>query len=220
MIVCSFYTPDYSQIVKILINSCDKFNLRYDIAEVRNIGTWCANTWYKPIIIKDMLYKYPDETVLWMDADSAFIKCPELLNNITQDLAIYWESGKKVFNISTCNVDRTKDVQPLYRSGTMLFQNNNRTLKFIDDWLALKDKCIPNGVADQYPFTYLIPNSALSIYKLPPEYCKLHGYSKDDHTTDEVIAHYGASWEMNKAFKRHRRPHPPLRKELEKINRK
>ena len=80
IVFVSFFTPNYAEYAKRLVESLQKFGVEYDIREVKRPGGWQGAVRSKPGFIRDMLNEHPQAKVLvWVDADAELRHHPEVL---------------------------------------------------------------------------------------------------------------------------------------------
>lgn len=113
-IFCSYYTDNfpYNIYIKELKKSLDKFNLRYEILKLSNKGDWVSNCAQKADSIEKIYYKYPQNPIFWLDADSEILKEPVFLKNFDYDLAINLRDGWNIWGaqIGFGNSDVAKKI--------------------------------------------------------------------------------------------------------------
>ena len=122
-LVCCFYTDSYSSHALSLKKSLDDFNLNYYFKEVKDLGYWEANTRIKPHFILECLQKFPNQNILYLDADALVKKPLDYFNHITADVAFY----------------KTKDMPGMshdYLASTMFFSNTSNTVDLVKQWIA------------------------------------------------------------------------------------
>jgi hypothetical protein len=121
MIVVSFHTgPPYDRMAETLTASADRVGLAHDIVERPDRGCWVANTNQKPEVILDAMDRHPERpSILWVDADSEFIRFPSLVASPSQD------SDAHIF----------RHLGYVWGS-TMRFSNTPRGRELVETWLA------------------------------------------------------------------------------------
>jgi hypothetical protein len=97
-IFCSYYTDNfpYNIYIKKLKKNLDKFQLESEISVLENKGDWVSNCAQKAELIQKIYYKYPKNTIFWLDADSELLKEPTFLKNFNHDLALNVRDGWNV----------------------------------------------------------------------------------------------------------------------------
>jgi hypothetical protein len=158
----SCFTPDqlYRDAALWLKASLDRFNLSYEIREYQPLGDWRENTLFKPIFIKKMLDKYRDRPLVWVDADAEIQAYPELLMDMTADVATGYLEKKRE-----------------YLSGTVYLANNHQTRKLLDLWVKrIHDHDDPSPRKEQRALGWAIEklmNNGLLYERLPFEYVRI-----------------------------------------------
>ena len=126
MIVISGYTlnTDYEQEVKDLESDLKRFNLPYKLYGYESRGDWTKNTMVKAELIQRALKEYPNEDVIWLDADAVIVKEPTLFHELKD----------KTFDIC-CHYLKTRYNPNELLSGTIIFRNNDIVNSLVDDWV-------------------------------------------------------------------------------------
>jgi hypothetical protein len=178
----TFYTNDYyRQQIKILSNSCKKFEIPLIITEVEDKGSWVKNCAFKAYYLYEMLHT-TSTNIVWLDADSCIMKYPELFGSIKEDFAIRAEPGlrtKKPVGREVISLPENwpKDIDPCwFNSGTIFLKNNDKTKELCRRWLQLSTTNVSDW--DQWTLQQAWCDVQPSTYWLPKEYCqikKLHG---------------------------------------------
>jgi len=176
MIYISMFTNDvvYSTHVKILIKCLEKFELKSKIYEIENRGSWIKNTSQKAEIILRAMEDFPDENIVWIDADAEIYEKPVLFDKLKCDLAFYFWHEKKEL-----------------RSGTLFIRNNYEMKLFILNWIKLNNS---NDIWEQRNLQTII-DSNIKTTNLPVEYCFIFDskYDKELLKGSPVIVHNQAS---------------------------
>ena len=178
-IFVNFYTGDngYRKYSDKLIKSLKKFNLPYYIIEINsNKHKWTLICQQKPFILLEVMNKYPNKNVVWVDADAIIEKEPELFKNINKSFGVHYIGGHE------------------FASGTLFFKNNNISRNIINDWI--KDNEKNSNAWDQIILGKIINKKYKKHeYKLPKEYCSI--FDKSGYKNiDRVISHWQASREL------------------------
>ncbi len=182
MFYISFYTRNtgYEDEVGNLIESLEKFNLNHYVEAIDSLGSWQKNCMYKPVFIKKMLDKYPEEDkIVWIDADAIVKKDPVLFKDIEEDIAFHY-----------CRSHWQK--YPELLTGTMMFRNNDKIRSLLDMWI---ESCNKNSnIWEQKALQRVINNAGISIYDLPSSYTKIRDLDEDgEKDIDPVILHTQAN---------------------------
>lgn len=175
----SFYTKNtpYENDVKTLEESLKKFELKYELFGIENQKSWERNCQQKSIIIKQALEKYPDNCIVYTDADSIICKEPELFEKINGDIGyciLPWRDNEVL-------------------SGTLFFRNIPKIHTFIDRWIYLNST---NLKWDQINLKEIIEHQSTDLslikYILPHAYCHIYDNKLQD-VNIPVVEHYQAS---------------------------
>jgi hypothetical protein len=192
MIVISGYTlnTDYEQEVKDLESDLKRFNLPYKLYGYESRGDWTKNTMVKAELIQRALKEYPNEDVIWLDADAVIVKEPKLFHELKD----------KTFDIC-CHYLKTRYNPNELLSGTIIFRNNDVVNSLVDDWVNDSEevnwdqKILQKYVDGKY-------EGKLKKLALPIEYIKIRPRSvKDTRKLDCVIGHKQMSREQRHKIK-------------------
>lgn len=176
--IISCYTKNnefssYGTEANLLKESMTQFDLDTShINEYKDTGLWSWNTHYKIKFIKQKLEELKSP-VVWTDADSRVKKYPEIFNNLQN-----WDFAANF---------RKKKHKELLNSGTMFFNNNDRVINMLHNWIdennKLAEKSKTNNVmnsklfCDQTSMRFLLKNveftNKLKIYKLSDSYYRV-----------------------------------------------
>ena len=197
MLFISYYTKNtpYEEVInKQLLPSLKKWELKYYIEGVDDLGSWANNTDFKATFILRMLEKYKQD-VVWIDADATIEKYPSLLFEIPPeyDIAVHYLDWQKHWH-------QKKDKFELV-SATVLFRYNEKTLRIIKEWIK-NNKTKPSHKWEQKILQEVIEkDKEIKVYRLPVEYCcvvlsrdKIATYIKDpviiQHQASRKYKHY------------------------------
>lgn len=180
-IFVNFYTYDngYREYADKLIESLKKFDLPYYIFEIdSNKDKWTTMCQQKPYALLEVINKYPNSNVVWLDADAIIERKPELFKNINKSFAVHYLYGAE------------------FLSGTLFFKNNDISRNIIDDWI--KENSKNDSVWDQVTLCRVINKKYKHHeYILPKQYCCIFdraGYQN----INRVISHWQASRKLKK----------------------
>jgi len=177
--IVSFFTigTPYEQEIDALRKSLIDLGISSDIRGVPSLGSWDLNTKMKPIFIKEMLSKYPNENIVWLDADSVVLKYPHIFDEIDTDVAFYYKTTGPT-------ADRFKGKELI--SATMFFANTLMSEILLAMWIEEEHK-------PEQPETQLIEQRALqrvvfrwkeetsgTLTYLPQSYCRIFD-AEEDH---------------------------------------
>lgn len=171
----------YDAFAKDLKASMERFEIEHDIQAIKDRGKWDINTKFKPEFILKMMDKYPSRPIVWVDADAVFVKFPELLYNIKEDVAVhYYKGGKELV------------------SNLVYFAQNDRSRKVLEKWkVACEDK-EREAEWDQIMLQKILSSlKSVKVNKLPPEYCYIL-LGKNPEGIDPVVEQRQASRKLKK----------------------
>lgn len=168
----SYFTKEYSDASKFLRKSLDNFDVGYDVLEVNDLGSWDANTHYKPDFLIDMYHNSPKDMV-YIDADAELVDSPDLFDFLNCDISFWKVSTNRGGYIS---------------SGTLYLKKNKKVLSLLDEW---SKQCKENqNQWEQLKLTNVVKNIPdLNIQLLPMSYCAIFDYPGISEIKP-VIKHY------------------------------
>lgn len=131
--VVSFYTNNtiYEQIMAQYLMPCLKlYNLSYHIFALNNLGTWKHNVRLQPSMILMAMKAFPNDNILWMDADTTIRHYPELFLRIPErsDMGVYYMDWEDHYGPQ--KVGKADLV-----TGVMYIKNTPKMVKFIEEWV-------------------------------------------------------------------------------------
>jgi hypothetical protein len=191
MIIISGYTfnTPYEEEVKDLEADLKRFNLPYWLYGYESRGNWTKNTMVKAELIQRALMEYPEDDVIWLDADAIILREPKFFH----------ELKNKNFDIC-CHYLKTHYNPNELLSGTIIFRNVPIVRKLVDDWVAIK-----NENWDQKILQELVDGKyklKLNKLELPQEYIKIRPKNvKDARSLNCVIGHKQMSREQRHKIK-------------------
>lgn len=195
----SYYTPNYKEIMdNYLLPSLNGLELPYYIEKVKNLGSWKANTDFKPIFIKHCLEKLNDN-VVFMDADSIINKFPTLFWLIEKDgydLAYHLLKWNEQYPWQK-NSNKREAL-----SGTVFLHNNDKVKRLIDRWIELNKT---TGWEQVALGKAIISMPELKIYELPRRYCYITSTPRGEPLNPlkkPVISHYQCGRVMKRKERR------------------
>lgn len=172
MVFVNAHTPNYGKIVTKLRDSLKQFDLKHEIVEYESMGNWVQNCLYKAEFIKSMQQKHGK--VVWLDADCAVLKYPELFFNINEDVGYHLFKNKELL------------------SGTLFFNDTDGAAEVLDAWVKRNQS--KKNEWDQRNLQAVVNELKPNAYILPPEYCFIFDLSRKYYgQLDPVIEHYQAS---------------------------
>lgn len=179
-----FYMRDAFELAR----SCQSHFLDFVIEQVPDLGSWEANTNYKPTFILDCHKRFPLRDLLWIDADGRFRRYPTLLLEIEENIAYHIWKGRKV------------------ASGTVYLPISNLRGDILRTW-EQKVREHPHA-SDQVCLGLTVNAMHLTSFDLPVEYCWI--YDEDPYTGEHgptlngcpVIEHLQASRLTKNTYKK------------------
>ena len=187
LLVVGYYTiaTPYEQEAEKLKASCNKLKLNHSIVGVPNLGNWQANTRFKAKFMLDMLTKYPDKRLLYVDSDAIFHSLPKLFINYNADIAVRFQDFS--YRKNEC------------LSGTIYMENNLKTRKLCELWASKNTAEGPQAKTfEQWNLGTVIDEMAKSdnlvCKNLPPEYTFIFDSMRKLYPNAvPVIEHFQAS---------------------------
>ncbi len=179
VIYIAYYTVQtpYEEEIKHLQSSLEEFGLPHDIQGVPNRGSWQKNTQYKALFVQNMLSKYPDKAVVYVDADAVIRSYPALFDELNCDIAVHHYDNKK------------RGFKELL-SGTVYFGATPKARELVESWVQV-NKEFPDQW-DQKNLAIAIERAKnLNVAELPASYCLIFDLMKDQGPA--VIEHFQAS---------------------------
>lgn len=196
MIFISYYTKKtpYEKVMNThLLPSLKSRNLSYDIEAIEDLGSWSANTSYKPTHILKMLKKHKKD-VVFLDSDAIIVKAPRLFFEIPKnyDMAIHWLDWSLQWR------GKPGDKRELL-SGTMMMRYNDKIIALLEKYIE-ECKIKPNVWEQKILQNILENRTDIKIYNLPPEYVTIikHNNALPRHIKKPVIIHYQKSREYKR----------------------
>lgn len=184
-IVCGWYTPDYADYARGLIDSLDVLCEPHDIVAVDpGEGGWEAQTMRKPRQIMQAMRRHPDKTIIFLDVDCRVVESVSPLSKVSGDIAVHLMAGA-----------RSRGYGRLFgRTTTLVLNPTGATRAFVATWCALSEDA-PRGQVDQHTFTEAIVRTpGLSVVNLTAEWCAM----EKDEIEHPAIVHAGAARKARK----------------------
>jgi hypothetical protein len=169
LIVVSYFTDMfYLRDAFDLARSCQALGVRFVIEQVRNLRTWSRNTNHKPTFLLRMSNRFPDEPLLWLDADARVRSLPGLLETVEEPIAYHTFQG----------------LYPL--SGTVLLNPGPWRRPFLEEWLAEVTR--DPGQKDQVALGKVVKRLGLRRRELPETYCWIYDTMLKKRVADPTLA--------------------------------
>jgi hypothetical protein len=175
----AYYTTGtpYEEEAKLLRASLDLFRLEYEIQGVPSLGSWQKNTQFKAFFIQEMLAKYSDRPVVYLDADAIVRAYPILFDEINCDIAVHHYDNKR------------RNFKELL-SGTVYFGTSSKAREIVEVWIETNRE-LPEQWDQKNLQLALDRVPDVSFVELPPSYCLIFDLMKDQGPA--VIEHFQAS---------------------------
>lgn len=177
--IVSYYTPDYCDVAHArLIKSCVAMGLPHDVRALDSLGSWQANTQFKPMFLSQMREKHSGP-VVWLDADAEVVRQPVAFDVLDgYDVAFHRLGGRELL------------------SGTLWIGDTDNARLLLAKWIEV---CAANPMAwDQKCLDKSLGRvHGLRIHELGPEYTFIFDTSKRMHPdANPVIIHWQASRQL------------------------
>ena len=177
-VIISYYTKgtEYEIQVEQLKTTLKRFNLENDVVGIPDKGSWHKNVYYKPHFIQRMMRKYPDRSIVYVDADAKIRMNPVLFNDFKYDFACYFHAQRKEL-----------------LSGTLYFGNTKKAHDLVNEWIK-EDKLHPNTNMPQKNLRTVFDRekSKIKWKALPVEYCMIFD-SRSRYQASPIIEHFQLS---------------------------
>jgi hypothetical protein len=193
MLIVSFVTKntDYEKTVKkYLIDSCEKFNLSYDIDYIEDKGSWNKNILYKSEFLKKMLLKHK-QPIVSLDSDARILKYPHLFEEMND-----YDIGVHTLDWGAQWHKPHSDKKEVL-GGTLYFTYNDKVLSFLNEWITITKTEL--GFPQKTLQKLLKENkNNLKVYPIPYSYSTIltHKNTIPEHMinpNEVVILHYQIS---------------------------
>lgn len=197
--IVSYYTKDtiYETImVNYLMASLVYHKLPNFLQSRKDMGSWKENVKLQPEVIWTAMMTFPNDNIIWMDADTVIRYYPYLFNEIPQrcDIGLYYMKHEDHFGGVPVGVEIPK---PSLNTGIMYFHNTPKMLAFVEEWM---NRTAKTGKDHRKVLEQLVDervNDDLSFFLLPRAYAYL--VEREDGSLpcvtmeDPIIAQFCAS---------------------------
>lgn len=173
--VC-YYTPEYAEEAKLLLESCDDHNVPCKIYGYDSRGSWQANTSFKPVFLQWVIDQH-DCDIVYLDADARIRKYPRLFDVFTADIGVHYKDGHELL------------------SGTIYLKNNDTVRSILNEWVS-EQRSNPN-TWDQKILQRVLEK--YNVQELPASYCQI--FDSMAHNGEPVIEHLQASRRLKETVK-------------------
>ena len=179
-IIVAYYTKEtlYEAHAERLKASLIKYGIPHHIKPIDNLGNWHLNTAHKPTFLLEMMERFPQQSIVYVDCDAIFSQYPVLFDVLDCNVAAHW-------------FDRTQHIKSSAKgfellSGTIFFKNVEDVRNLVRRW---EEKCSKSPyIWDQKHLEALVGED---FFPLPSEYCKI--FDTMHRVEEPVITHYQAS---------------------------
>jgi len=180
----TYYTSQYKECAKLLIEDAKNLKLDLIAEELDDFRSWQQATRFKAVFIQGYLRQFGDD-VCWIDADARIRKDPTVLTELSSkdyDVAAVYFKGTELL------------------SGTLWMADNDAVHALIADWISLNQDSKRARHLEQQNLQRAIENNPeIRVRKLPPEYAYIFDLSKRVYPDIEpVIEHLQRSRAIRK----------------------
>jgi hypothetical protein len=182
IVFVNFYTPNYAPRAARLRKSLERWNLKHDLVEIDQDGSFEELVSRKPEFIGMMMDTHPKaKAIVWLDADAVVVKDPVLFQELQGiDMACHFREGMELL------------------SGTMYWANTNKVKQQIANWCVAMTQGEGVGLPcpEQQVLARHLMDWNIRVYSLPTEYCCIEDLPERNdaaRTVDPVIIQYAAS---------------------------
>jgi hypothetical protein len=191
--VVTFYTPEYENEQKQLVETCNKFKVPVKTYKKSSKGSWVHNCTMKAETILEALDELKTG-VVWIDADGRLRNTPSLFTELEQyDFGCYWipEVWNKPKNIHLKPWNRGNEA---LAGGTLYFNNTSISKQLINSWKAESEK--HPTVWEQQSLQKVWEHfdlKGLRTFNFPQSYCKVFDCKWFEPENTIVVEHMQAS---------------------------
>ncbi len=178
-VIASYYTKntEYETQIEELRTTCRRFNLEHEIVGIKDLGGWHKNTYWKSTFVLDTLKKYPDRSVVFVDADAVFRQSPILFSDFDCDFAYHYYNRKELLG------------------GTLYFGNTKGARFVAKKWVEIDKRELKTHMPQknlQELFNRI--KNKVTWKELPIEYCMIFDcHQRYRQNLKPVIEHFQLS---------------------------
>jgi len=179
--VVSYFTSEYqATAAACLLPSLIQANIPHSVRHLPSLKSWQSNTLHKSEFLLRMHAEFPDEDLLWVDADARIYRNPfEALQQLKCDIGVHFLRDKELL------------------SGTIWLPAGEQRARLLDQW-RVENELYPQRW-DQQNLASVLEHFHCTVAKLPPEYCFIFDTSKKLYPkTIPIIEHFQASRTLKK----------------------
>jgi len=169
--VSGFYTPDYAHWYERLKFNLMGFDQPFFFAEAKKLGGgWEANCLAKAGHVADMMARFPNKTIVWIDVDCQVTASLEPLARIPGDIGVrFYTKGR-----------RGRAVILRVAAGTLVFKPNEAARRFVHRWRA-NSATAPFGEDDEATLTRTVTSiHGVAISQIDDAGLVKHDYASKD----------------------------------------
>jgi len=148
---------------------------------------------WKPDFINDMMMKYYPRSIVYVDIDAVFFRCPVLFNELDEDPSVHI-----AVHLLDHSKRRRSNHPPELLSGTIYLKNTVTSQEIVRKWIKQCKKS--PTMWDQVALNHVLKEGNYPYYALPETYCTIFDYMSD--VKEPVIKHYQASRTVRNAVPR------------------
>lgn len=156
-VVVAYHTGGgYGLVAERLAESLRPFGFQRDIVEVPDLGSWQANTAYKPEFLLKMMRKYPGRQLIYLDADATMERYPRYLVceiPAGTDIAAHVRAGNELL------------------SGTLWLSGSESCYSILKAWQN-ENRDHPN-TWDQRNLQAVVEHVGHHFHNIPASYCAI-----------------------------------------------
>ncbi len=197
--VVSYYTQQtiYENIiVNYLMPSLTFYKIPHFIFSIPDLKNWQYNASLQPKIILDAMKTFPNDNIIWMDADIIIRENPVLFNQIPSrcDIGLNYLMCEEHLGIKS--IDGHKPI-PMLSTSVIYFKNSPKMISFVEEWMVKSANIQANHrkTLSQLVDQHLI--DSLSFFMLPRTYAYLaereDGFLPAVILKEPIICHFGMS---------------------------
>lgn len=156
-----------------LIASCHRFQLDFDIVALPSEGSWEKNVALKPFFIKNKLAEHRCP-LLFVDADAHFLRAPDFSLFANVDFSV---RKMEIFD----------DAEKALNAATLFFNNTSPARELLEKWCQEVAKEGPLPFVDQKTLLPLLEKFQGKYLPMPISYCKIFDLDQFFVNDEEVV---------------------------------
>jgi len=178
-VVVSYFTNAYyREKAERMAASAERLGIQVWMDDRPDLGNWVRNCGQKPSVLLTAMKQFPDQDILWVDADAIIRRFPVGLEDFIGDVGYHSRGGQA-------------------QTGTVFLRNTPGVRFMVEQWITEQGKF--RNKWDQHTFqTVLRRRNDLKVVQLPREYCFIYDTDRiatrnDLVSMDPIIEHFQAS---------------------------